>query len=226
MKYHVLREESGSCAPGVPGCPSVLRAWFCFCSALKFTKCGLQDEPAGICGIWLQFQALCFPTAGSSKPRTLLDVHSHILGRERKSCQALQVKIGFSAATRRGFPLLLPSVVCKRLLSPESTGCELQGQPERLWELCRAPQLLCAYVQTEHQGISGREACNYKQLWFRELEPCLSAEKQRGPWGPAFICVTLGWIWGGRRKGRINQQQIILKAGFWLAVLNCHIVVI
>lgn len=51
MRCHVRREESGSRAPGVPGCPSVLKAWFWFCSALKFTKQGLQDEPAGICGI-------------------------------------------------------------------------------------------------------------------------------------------------------------------------------
>lgn len=73
MKCHVWREEPGSRAPGVPGCPSVLKAWVCFCSALKFTKHGLLDEPAGICGICLQFQVLRFPAAGSSELRTLFD---------------------------------------------------------------------------------------------------------------------------------------------------------
>ena len=76
-------------------------------------------------------------------------MYSRVLGKERKSCRALRVRIGFGAATRRGFPLLLSNMVCKHLLSPESTGCELQGQPERLWELCRTLQLLCAYVQSE-----------------------------------------------------------------------------
>ena len=74
MKCHIRREKSGSRAPGLPGCPSVLKVWFRFCSALKFAKHGLQDEPAGICGICLQLQALRFPTAGSGEPRTLLSV--------------------------------------------------------------------------------------------------------------------------------------------------------
>lgn len=61
-------------------------------------------------------------------------MYSRVLGREHKSRQALRVRIGFGAATRRVFPLSLPNVVCKHLLSPKSTIPELQGQPERLWE--------------------------------------------------------------------------------------------
>lgn len=83
--------------------PFSLKAWVCFCAALEFTKHSLQDEPAGICGICLQFQAWCFSTARSSEPRTLLEVQLHFGKGAEITPWVLPAGMGFGAASRLVF---------------------------------------------------------------------------------------------------------------------------
>lgn len=46
--------------------------------------------------------------------------------------------------------------------------------------------------------------------------------KAERPLGDSIYLCDIGLDLGRGGKGQINQQQITLKAGLWLAALNCH----
>lgn len=74
-------------------CHSILKAWFHLCSTPKFTKHGLQDEPAGICGICSQFQELHFPQPGAAS-RGHSSMYSRVLGREGNHARLCESELG------------------------------------------------------------------------------------------------------------------------------------